>query len=452
MNDRPLRILGINVYDRRGGASYIAYQIHGGCRSRGHASYLYVGWKRTKDPGVTALPNLAFRGAWARFWGRASGLLKPLAGAIPGAGFLSELTEACGRPLAAFRSKLGICDFDFPSTSRILESFPHPPDIIHCHNLNGRFFDLRALASLSASIPTVLTLHDAWALSGLCGHSLDCERWVSGCGECPHMKTLYSEVRADMSAVNWRLKRDIFARCRLSVAAPSRWLMEKVDRSILEQAIVRKKVIPHGVDLEVFSPGDISAARAIWDIPRDALVVLAVGTMITKNRWKDYPTAAAAFVRASERLVPRRSVLVCLGESRPAERRGGAEIRFIAPQTDRARIAELYRACDVYLHAALADNFPTAILEAFACGKPVVATAVGGIPEEVDDGKTGFLCPLRDEAAMGEALVRLLTDNRLREAFGRNAREEAQRRFDQERLVDDYLRWYREIIEEEAAR
>jgi glycosyltransferase involved in cell wall biosynthesis len=95
----------------------------------------------------------------------------------------------------------------------------------------------------------------------------------------------------------------------------------------------------------------------------------------------------AQCVRLSGSLPNRRSqrplVFVALGEDAPAERIGAAEIRFVPYQKDPAVVARYYQAADIYIHSARADTFPNTVLEALACGTPVVATAVGGIPEQV---------------------------------------------------------------------
>lgn len=76
---------------------------------------------------------------------------------------------------------------------------------------------------------------------------------------------------------------------------------------------------------------------------------------------------------------------------------------------------------------------------------PVVAAAAGGIPEQVEDGVTGFLVPPGDAEAMAEATIALLTDDALRMRLGRNAAEDAQRRFDLNRQVEEYLEWYHKL-------
>ncbi len=125
-------------------------------------------------------------------------------------------------------------------------------------------------------------------------------------------------------------------------------------------------------------------------------------------------------------------------------------------------MAAYYQAADVYLHAARAENLATTILEALATGLPVVATAVGGIPEEVRslagapgawngpaigaDEATGVLVAPGDAAGMSAAAAAILGDDALRARLGANAARDAAERFDLERQLDDTIDWYREII------
>jgi glycosyltransferase involved in cell wall biosynthesis len=291
----------------------------------------------------------------------------------------------------------------------------------------------------------VLTLHDAWLLSGHCAHSFDCERWKTGCGRCPDL-SIYPAVKRDATAYNWRRKRNIYAQSRVYVATPSRWLMRKVEQSILALAIVEARVIPYGVDLTIFHPGDRREARAMLGIPLDAKVLLFVGNATRSNPWRDYATLEAAVERVAERLPDERVILVCLGEARKPERIGEAEVQFIGYRKEPTTVARFYQAADIYLHGAKADTFPNVVLEALACGTPVVATAVGGIPEQVKNGVTGFLVQPRDVKAMAEAIITLLTDDALRMRLGRNAAEDARRRFDLNRQAEAYLGWYQELV------
>jgi glycosyltransferase involved in cell wall biosynthesis len=125
-------------------------------------------------------------------------------------------------------------------------------------------------------------------------------------------------------------------------------------------------------------------------------------------------------------------------------------------------VARCYQAADVYAHAARTDTFPNSVLEALACGTAVVATAVGGIPEQVKglrgvpgaaadvsrygaEAATGILVPPGDAGALAAGIECLLRDDLLCQRLSGNAGRDARQRFDLERQVDDHLRWYEEI-------
>ncbi|MDP3427040.1 MAG: glycosyltransferase, partial [Humidesulfovibrio sp.] len=124
-----------------------------------------------------------------------------------------------------------------------------------------------------------------------------------------------------------------------------------------------------------------------------------------------------------------------------------------------------YQASDLYVHAAKQDTFPNVVLEALACGVPVVATAVGGITEQVRglDGvlprhedlgfntagpeqATGVLVPLAAPNSLAHVLQRLVQDAPMRQRMGENAATDAKRRFDVRRQVDDYIGWYDDVL------
>ncbi|MEJ7809946.1 MAG: glycosyltransferase [Gemmatimonadaceae bacterium] len=456
LSRQVLRILQVSITDRGGGAEQIAWRLFESFRARGHRSWLAVGQKRSADPDVFVIPNHVGRGPWYDFW---QGVAARAEG-VRGAWRVGEPARALAEPTRTIDRYRGFEDFHFPGTGRLLDLTPELPDVIHCHNLHGRYFDLRALQWLSHRRPVVLTLHDPWLLSGHCSHSLECDRWETGCGQCPDL-TLHQRVERDATAHNWRRKQAIYVASRLHVATPSRWLMDRVQRSMLAPAAAETRVIPHGVDLTVFRPLDRRAARETLGIPADARVLLFTANGIRRHRIKDYETLRSAVALVAAHLRAQRVLFVALGDGSPSERIGEAEIRFVPFQDDPQVVARYYQAADIYIHAARADTFPNVVLEALACGKPVVATAVGGIPEQVRslaggvdtgawqsytrDQATGALVPLGDAAGLAAAVERLLGDDALLEQVGANAVADARARFDLQRHADDYLRWYDEL-------
>ncbi|MBW6519283.1 MAG: glycosyltransferase [ANME-2 cluster archaeon] len=101
-----------------------------------------------------------------------------------------------------------------------------------------------------------------------------------------------------------------------------------------------------------------------------------------------------------------------------------------------------------FVPAARTDTFPTTIIESISCCTPVIATAVGGIPEQVQDGFTGYLTPPGDVEAMAGRVVELLEDEGLRLRMGEQAADDARKRFDLERQAQEYLDWYEKITRE----
>ncbi len=436
MVDSSLRILTVSMSDIGGGAERIAWNLFNEYRRRGYQSNLAVGYPKVDDPDIYALPNEK-RSRWSTL---VSG-----AGAKFNNAKLKRVSELLAQPVRTADQFAGLEDFNFPGTWDLLKLTPEPPTLIHCHNLHGEYFDLRALSWLSNKLPVVLSLHDAWLLSGHCAHSFDCERWRTGCGECPDL-TIYPAVRRDATARNWRRKKRIFDRSKLYVTTPCQWLMNKVNASMLAPAVRGSRIIPYGVDLSVFRPRDRIAARRDLGLPENSHVILFAANRIKKNIWKDYDTMRAAIARVASELKGKPVTFIALGEDAPTEQLGTAEMRFYPFRSDVSDVARFYQAADLYLHGARIDTFPNAVLEALACGTPVVATAVGGIPEQIADGRTGFLVPPADVSAMAARIVQALDEN-TNQQMSAAASQEAVVRFSLDRYVEDHLKWYKNILQ-----
>ena len=256
-------VLQVNSSDVGGGAEVVAHALHCSYRERGIESWLAVGRPRTGDEGVLAIGEERSR--------RQRALRDP--------GVL--LDAARGRE-----------DFRFPASHHVLELPPKPPDVLHLHNLHGGYFDLRALPELSARKPTVVTMHDEWLYTGHCAYTLDSERWLTGCGDCPHLDS-YPALRVDGTAGNWHRKAKLYERSFLHVVCPSRWLLDRADRSVFGLTIASARVIPNGVDLELFAPGERER--------REEPVIVFAAQGARTNPYKDFATLRAALARMSTR-------------------------------------------------------------------------------------------------------------------------------------------------------
>lgn len=428
MNQRPLKIVTVNTSDQGGGAERRAWCLFKGFKRRGVDSWMIVGQKKSTDPHVMALhesPHLDYR--------------------LYGLG----IYQLYLRWRKSRDNHRGREDFHHPFSRHLLRLTGRRPDLVHCQNLHGGFFDLRTLARLSRRLPVFLTLHDSWTFTGHCAQPFDCERWRTGCGNCPYLSAPPAITR-DGTRFNWLRKQRIFSRSQLRVAAPSNWLLQRALKSILAPAIIESRVITPGIDLSFFQPGSQSAARHALGIPQEAAVAVFVANQGCRNPFKDYATLQAAMLRLADQPGSKRIHLYSIGDAAADEHRGRIVIHHIPFVDSSERLANYYRAADVYVHAARSEAFGLSIAEAMACGTPVVATNVGGIPEVFTHERDGFGVPLGDATRMAEAVGKLLDDPDRRREYGRHASEHARRLYDQEKMIDSYLNWFLEHVAHQA--
>jgi N-acetyl-alpha-D-glucosaminyl L-malate synthase BshA len=149
--------------------------------------------------------------------------------------------------------------------------------------------------------------------------------------------------------------------------------------------------------------------------------------------------------------IPSRLVLIGDGpelemvERTAAERGITDRIVFLG---DQEYIAGLLPVADVFLLPSEHESFGLAALEAMACGVPVVGSRIGGLPEVIVDGETGFLCGPHDIGCMREVVLGLLRDEERRLKIGASARERALREFSRDKIVDQYLKAYLRLVGE----
>ena len=458
---RPLRILQVGTADLGGGAERSAWNLLHAFRERGHESWLVVGYKRSRDDHVWEIPNDAHRNSWVRWWDGVRRQQDSASNRVRGLGALARQMIAIGEPVRWAEQWLGIEDFNFPGTRHLLGLAPAKPDIIHFHNLHSGYFDLRILPEISAIFPAVLNVRDAWLTSGHCGYSFDCERWTSGCGQCPDL-SIFPAIARDSTAYNWRRKKRILQSSRVHVTTPSQWLMTYIKRSIIAPAIAQDRVIPNGVDTVVFRPGDRAAARSQLGLDQSAYILMIAANGIRSNVWKDYKTLKAAIVALGSHVLDRDVILLGVGEIAAPEMVNGVKIVFVPTIRDDEVLAQHYRASDLYVHAARIESFGNVLLEARACGVPVVATAVGGIPEHVRalrwhsrapisqtfelSEADGILTPPGDGQALADAIGWLLANPEQRFWLGMNGSRRVRDEFSVGRQAERFLAWYDEII------
>ncbi len=174
-----------------------------------------------------------------------------------------------------------------------------------------------------------------------------------------------------------------------------------------------------------------------------------VGTVCRLDDYKDIPTLIMSYERiismfpVAELWIvgdgPQRENLAQLVNSRKLQ----SKVKFLGWRND---IGEINRDIDVFVLPSLTEGVSIALLEAMTCGCPVVATNVGGNPEVVVDGVTGFLVPPKDPVRMADAVGRILSDPKLAQEMGEAGRRRVEEKFSLDRMVAEYDELYRECL------
>jgi glycosyltransferase involved in cell wall biosynthesis len=219
---------------------------------------------------------------------------------------------------------------------------------------------------------------------------------------------------------------------------------QEIVRTFRIAPIERTAIVPLGLDLEplLTLPADWPSLRPQLDIDANSIVIGYVGRFVPI---KDLDTLVEAFAVAVER-VPN-LVLLLAGdgplrlsiESKIEKLRIAARVRLPGWCKD---LRALYATMDVGTIASRNEGTPVALIEAMAAAKPVVATAVGGVPDVIEQGRTGILVPSGDVEALGSAFVELATDLEKRRRLGGAGRVLVAERYSGARLITDIDRLY----------
>lgn len=240
-----------------------------------------------------------------------------------------------------------------------------------------------------------------------------------------------------------RLERFLGARTTRTIAISELQRIELLDYGVAPES--RIVIVPLGLDIGRFAGADRAAERRALGIAPEALVVVAVGRLVPIKRLERLVSAIAT-IRAGIPAV--RLYLVGDGDARPSieaavDAAGIRAITTFAGWTADSR--PWFAAADVVALTSDREGTPLSLIEAAASGRPIVATAVGGVPDVVADGVSGFLVRPDDEAALADRLRRLLSDERLRHQMGKEGRGSVER-FDARHLADRLDTLYRELL------
>ncbi len=314
-------------------------------------------------------------------------------------------------------------------------------DVVHLHTVADWFDVPRWLETLPRRIGVVISIHDMWHITGGCFLYHGCDSFTSGnalCNSCPILMWPADQLLASAA---YSRKLDAYRNSGARMVANSHWLAQLAGRSAIAKACGGVSVISAGIDSKVFGVHDKAVCRKELDLPLDAFVIVT-GSASLEDRNKNL-----TWLLEQLSFLPQLGKIIVLtfGEGTvPVP--DCLNVRFAGGIHDRCELARILTAADVFVSASSMETYGLTFVEAMACGIPVVAFRVGGIPEAAPEGEGGILCEPHDGAALREAITNLRGSRELREKLGRIARTTAHSRNAASSFGSKFAQLYRECV------
>ena len=404
-----MNVLHINQSDISGGAAIAGYRLHQGLLAQGIDSRLLVGQVETSSDRVAFLQRneRIEKRLWSLTWRL-------------GLNYLNHVNS-----------------FDIPK-----HNFYKNADILNFHNLHNNYFNYLAIPTLTEHKPAVFTIHDMWSFTGHCAYSYDCERWKTGCGQCPY-PDIYPSIERDNTYLEWRLKNWIYSKADLTIVTLSHWLTKQVKESMLNRFPIH--YIPNGIDTQAYQPLESQQCRFLLGIPTGKKVLMFAAESLTFTR-----KGGDLLLKALQNLpssLKDEIVLLTLGRGgeRISETVGMATVNLGYVSSDRLKCVA-YSAADLFLFPTRADNLPLVLQESMACGTPMVSFKIGGVPDLVRPNVTGYLATPEDADDFCHGIVQLLKDDRLRDSMSQNCRAIALTEYPIELQAQRYIELYEQVL------
>ncbi len=407
-----------------GGAAVAAGRLNRALRQAGVESKLLVQDRKGQESGVYAAGGGVFYAykAFARFaWERLM--------------FLPHERDASVR-------------FAFSPANTGMDISRHPlvqeADVIHIHWINQGFLSLNSLNKLlNCGKPVVWTQHDMWTFTGGCHYAGECTAYKTGCAFCPFLKR---PGKHDLSSRVFAGKQKIYSEKRLSVVACSAWLRDLAKKS----ALLHGKDycnIPNPIDTEFYMPRNANEARDRLSLPRGKrLLLFGAANVNDPRKGMRYLMEALDLLARQYPNLKEEVELVVFGKMQEDTSRllpfKTHMLNFISnPET----LVDLYSAADVYVLPSLQDNLPNTVMEALACGTPVVAFGIGGVPEMVKHKEMGYLADKGDANSLAAGIYdTLLQADRL--SYRARARQKVLDKYAEAHVAQQYIDLYKTLL------
>ena len=405
-----MKILLINCVYRTGSTGKIVYDIYKGILQEGHNCIVCYGrGKKSKEQNAYKCCN--------EFYAKLNNLLSRFTGIMYGGCTVSTYT------LAHIISK-------------------ERPDIVHVHCINGYFVNIYRLITFlkDNSINTVLTLHAEFMHTANCGYSLECEKWKSGCGNCPRLKKETKSFFVDNTALSWKkMKKAFDGFNKLVVASVSPWLQERAQTSpILSDK--KHVTVYNGLDTSVFRLSANYSLRHDFKLENKKIVFHATASFSAN---KDHIKGGFYVIEMARRFFATdRNVVFVVAGSYDNLNDVPPNICFLGKVTEQERLAQWYSVADVTLLTSKKETFSMVVAESLCCGTPVVGFEAGA-PEMIAIKDFCSFVSYGDSDALFDTLNLYLKSKKIEKELIAN---QAQMKYSREAMVKQYMKIYMEMI------
>lgn len=312
------------------------------------------------------------------------------------------------------------------------------PDVIHIHNIHGYFLNYKILFDYltHACIPVIWTVHDCWMLTGHCYHysAKKCDRWITGCHDCPQKRNFPASYGFDRSRSNYRDKREAFTRMpsdKLTIVSVSQWIREEVRKSYLGRYNI--VTIHNGIDTSVFRP-DCGPLPPELQHLAGKKIVLGAASVWSREKGLD------DLIELGKRLCDNYMVVLVGADLKKTYK----NVTTVPRISDASKLARIYANATVFVNPTYQDNYPTVDLEAISCGTPVVVYDTGGCAEAINPS-TGVVVRPGDINAVVSAVEEI--SQIPRKTVQKQCREYAVANFDKNKCFESYLNLYEKVTQ-----
>lgn len=422
-----MRVLIVNTSERTGGAAVAAHRLMDALNNHGVKATMLVGDRTGGTPQTSSLTVVSLKGRWRQQWH-----------------FLWE------RLVIFFHlhlRKKHLFEIDIANAGTDITRLRvfRKADIIHLHWINQGMLSLDGIRKiLRSGKPVVWTMHDMWPATAICHLTLGCDKFKTACHHCKYLPG--GGHISDLSASVWHRKQSVLHGQSATFVACSRWLEGEAHQSALlaDQKIVS---IPNPIDTNIYKVSNKAEARQRLGLPQDKQILLFVSQRVTnRNKGMDYLVEACQILVNQYPDMRERTAIAILGGH--AEEVGGLlpfETYPLGYVSDEQRIVDVYNAANVFVLPSLSENLPNTIMEAMACGVPCIGFKVGGIPEEIDHLKNGYVAAYRDAQDLAKGVHWVLAEVDY-EALSKAAVTKVKRCYSQQSVALKYAEVYNETM------